>query len=62
MIDEYAKAIAAEIKKLAKDGKRVIIETSNETFRLDLETGEMVSTSYVNEIWNYPLDGGGNVG
>lgn len=54
MTDEYSKALAAEIKKMVKDGKKVVIETSNETFRLDLETGELVSTSFVNEAWNVP--------
>jgi hypothetical protein len=46
----WADSVLANIQP---DGK-LIIESSNETMHLDPETGEWVSDSYVEEVWNSP--------
>jgi hypothetical protein len=67
MSNEWVEAFTAEVKKMLVKGK-VIIRTSNETFHLDAETGEVVSDSFTSETIeiNPPdvkgIGGGGKVG
>lgn len=53
-MNDFIDKIAEFFKSKIRPDQKIIIKTSNETMHLDLETGEMVSDSYTNEVWNYP--------
>ena len=51
---DYVESISRYIREHFA-GKKIRVESSNETMYLDLETGEMISDSLTNEVWNMEI-------